>query len=150
MKSFRERVNDCLETVDEVFPWDLKNLMESEQSPLLVDVRAPHEFDTLHIKGSMNVPEGILESSCNDGYNETQPKLVTARDKDVVVVCHAGLSSVLATHTMIHKMGFQSVKSLKTGVKGWNDFEQPLQNVHGQEVDVDEAEKILKQIKNST
>jgi rhodanese-related sulfurtransferase len=145
MKSFRELVNDCLDTVDEVFPWDLKNLMESEQSPLLIDVREPHEFDTLHIKGSINVPRGILESSY-----ETQPKLVTARDKDVVVVCHAGLSSVLATHTMIHKMGFQSVKSLKTGVKGWNDFDQPLQNVHGQEVDGDEAEKILKQIKNST
>ncbi len=143
MKSFQELINDCLGTVDEVFPWDLQNLMESEQSPLLVDIREPDEFDTLHINGSMNVPRGILESSCDYGYDETRPKLVTARDKDVVVICRSGLRSVLAAHTM-QIMGFQSVKSLKTGVKGWNDFEQPLQNVHGQEVDVDEAEEILR------
>ena len=40
-------------------------------------------------------------------------------------------------------MGYQSVKSLKTGIKGWNDYELPLQNNHGETVDIDEADMIL-------
>ena len=33
--------------------------------------------------------------------------------------------------------------SLKTGVRGWNDYEQPLVDKAGNEVDIDEAEEYL-------
>jgi rhodanese-related sulfurtransferase len=109
---------------------------------MLIDVREPYEFEALHIKGSINVPRGILESSCDYGYDETVPELARAREKDIVVICRSGNRSVLAAHTM-QLMGYQSVKSLKTGVKGWNDYELPLQNIHGQIVDIDEADSML-------
>ena len=75
MKTFQKLIADGLKTVPEVFPWDLQELMEAESSLLLLDIREPYEFDTLHIKGSMNVPRGILESACDYGYDETVPEL---------------------------------------------------------------------------
>jgi rhodanese-related sulfurtransferase len=142
MKTFQNLIADCLNAVAEVFPWDLQELIEAKQPMLLLDTREPCEFSALHIKGSMNVPRGILEPACDYGYDETIPELVTARDQDVVVICRSGKRSVLAAYTM-QLMGYQSVKSLKTGVKGWNDFELPLQDTDGQVVDGDEADTML-------
>ncbi len=142
MKSFQELVNNCLKTVREVFPWDLEENVDKNASPVLLDIREPYEFEILHIKGSLNVPRGILELACDYGYDDTIPELVTARDKEVIVICRSGHRSVLAAHTM-QIMGYKSVKSLKTGVKGWNDYELPLQNVKGQHIDSDMADDML-------
>jgi len=142
MKTFQDLIADSLKSVDEVFPWDLQELMASPSRPLLLDIREPYEFEALHIEGSMNVPRGILELACDYGYDETKPDLVLARDKDVVVICRSGHRSVLAAYTM-QLMGFQSAKSLKTGVKGWNDYELPLKDSRGQLVDIDEADAVL-------
>jgi len=142
MKTFQKLIADGLKTVPEVFPWDLQELMEAESSLLLLDIREPYEFDTLHIKGSMNVPRGILESACDYGYDETVPELAKTRDKDIIVICRSGNRSVLAAQTM-QLMGYQSAKSLKTGVKGWNEYELPLEDIQGQPVDIDVADTIL-------
>jgi rhodanese-related sulfurtransferase len=140
MQTFKELISDCLKTVDEMLPWDLEDVMENEkQVPLLLDIREPYEFDVLHIKGSRNIPRGILEPACDYGYDDTVPELVSARAQEIVVICRSGNRSVLAAYTM-QQMGYQSVKSLKTGVKGWNDYELPLQNLHGQAVDIDDAD----------
>ena len=40
-------------------------------------------------------------------------------------------------------MGFQQVYSMKTGVRGWNDYELPLYDVDGAQVDIDLAEQEL-------
>ena len=142
MKTFQDLINDCLPAVEEIFPWDLQKVIENNWSPLLLDIREPYEFDALHIKDSINVPRGILETACDYGYEETVPELVKARDKAIIIICRSGNRSVLAAYVM-QLMGYQSVKSLKTGIKGWNDYELPLQNSHGEIVDIDEAEQML-------
>ncbi|WP_069471983.1 rhodanese-like domain-containing protein [Candidatus Marithrix sp. Canyon 246] len=142
MKTFNELISDSLQHIEEIFPWDLEGILESNNIPLLLDIREPDEFKALHIKGSFNVPRGILEQSCEYGYHETVAKLVNARDQDVVVICRSGNRSVLAAHTM-QLMGYKSVKSLKTGLKGWNDAELALQDIQEQTVDIDYAEQIL-------
>lgn len=142
MKTFQDLINDCLPAIEEIFPWDLQKTIENNSSPLLLDIREPYEFEALHIQGSINVPRGILETACDYGYEETVPELVKARDKDIIVICRSGNRSVLAAYVM-QLMGYQSVKSLKTGIKGWNDYELPLQNSHGETVDIDEADMIL-------
>jgi len=142
MKTFNELIADTLKNIEEIFPWDLEEQLESNNIPLLLDIREPDEFKALHIKDSINVARGILEQSCEYGYHETVPKLVNARDQDVVVICRSGNRSVLAAHTM-QLMGYKSVKSLKTGLKGWNDSELALQDIQQQAVDIDYAEQIL-------
>ncbi|MDJ0833155.1 MAG: rhodanese-like domain-containing protein [Gammaproteobacteria bacterium] len=142
MKTFNDLINDALPYIKEVFPWDLEEKLEQQQKPLVLDIREPDEYDAMHIEGSMFVPRGILEQACEWDYDETVPELVTARDREIVVVCRSGTRSVMAAFTM-HLMGYQNVASLKTGVRGWNDYEQPLVDNAGNEVDIDEAEEYL-------
>lgn len=142
MKTFQDLIKECLTEVDEVFPWTLSELLDTDHPPLLLDIREPYEFDTLHIQGSLNVPRGILETACEYGYDETVPELVNSRNREIVVICRSGNRSVLAAYTM-KVLGFHHVKSLKTGVKGWNEFEQPLYDKCGRLVDIDAADEIL-------
>jgi rhodanese-related sulfurtransferase len=139
MKRYTELVNECLDEVREIFPWDLTERLEENPDLLLLDVREPYEFDAMRIKGSLNVPRGILESACEWDYEETVPELVEARDREVVVICRSGYRSVLAAHVM-QRMGYSNVVSLKTGLRGWNDFEQPMLNAEENEVELDDAD----------
>ena len=139
MKTFSQLVAECSKQVRELFPWDLADKMENDEL-LLVDVREPYEYEKMHIEGSINVPRGILESACEYDYEETIPQLVKAREKDVIVICRSGFRSVFAAN-MMQQLGYQSVWSLKTGLRGWNEFEQPLIDINGDEVDLDEAEE---------
>lgn len=143
MKRYKDLIDECLKSVEEIFPWDLQRLIESGQAPFLLDIREPYEFEKLHLQDSLNVPRGILEQACEYGFDETEPELVEARDKNIVVICRSGNRSILAALTL-SIMGYQHVKSLKTGIKGWNDFELPLKNMQGELLDPDEAEDILK------
>ncbi|NJO15600.1 MAG: rhodanese-like domain-containing protein [Thioploca sp.] len=142
MKNFQDLINDCLPAIKEIFPWDLQKIIDNNNIPILLDIREPYEFDALHIKDSINVPRGILETACDYGYEETVPELVKARDREIIIICRSGNRSVLAAYVM-QLMGYQSVKSLKTGIKGWNDYELPLQNSHGEIVNIDKADMIL-------
>lgn len=139
MKRFIELVGDCLTEVRELMPWDLEERLRENPGLLLLDVREPDEFAAMHIAGSMNVPRGILESACEWDYEETVPELVRARDREVVVVCRSGNRSVLAAHAL-QLLGYHDVVSLKTGLRGWKDYEQPLVDARGRDVDLDDAD----------
>lgn len=140
MKTYSQLIEQCLDSVEEVFPWDIEDQLQTEQKPLILDIREPYEFSTMHIQNAINVPRGILEQSCEWDYEETVPELVKARDKPIIVVCRSGNRSVLAAYTM-QQLGYQDVKSLKTGLKGWTDYELPLVDMDNNEVDIDTADE---------
>lgn len=140
MKNFLDLIKDCLSDVKEIMPWDLEERLQANPDLLLVDVREPEEFAAMHIRGSLNVPRGILESACDWDYEETVPELVRAREREVVVVCRSGYRSVLAAHSM-QVLGYRDVASLQTGLRGWKDYEQPLVDGEGNAVDLDEADR---------
>ena len=144
MQNYDDLIADALKRVKEVMPWDLAAELEVEAgvAPLLLDVREPAEFDALHIPGSINVPRGVLEQACEWDYDETLPLLAAGRSLAIVVVCRSGKRSVLAADAM-KKLGFSNVVSLKTGVRGWNDFDQLLVDEDGNTVDGDTAEGML-------
>ncbi len=139
MKHFLDLIRDCLSDVREIMPWDLEERLQENPDLLLVDVREPDEFAAMHIEGSLNVPRGILESACEWDYEETVPELVQARDREIVLVCRSGYRSVLAAHSMM-RLGYSNVASLQTGLRGWKDYEQPLVDQAGAQVDLDAAD----------
>ncbi|AHE98313.1 rhodanese-like domain-containing protein [Thioalkalivibrio paradoxus] len=139
MKKFMDLVNDCCRDVPELMPWDLEEKLSADPDTLVVDVREPYEFDAMHIEGSINVPRGILESACEWDYEETVPELVRARNRDVVLVCRSGNRSLLAGASL-KLLGYEQIFSLKTGLRGWKDYEQPLVDREGKPVDLDEAD----------
>ena len=143
MKRFTELVADTLADITEVFPWDIEEKMnDSEQQPLILDIREPDEFSAMHIQDSLHVPRGILESACEYDYEETVRELVEARDRAIVVACRSGNRSALAAYTM-QLLGYRHVSSMKTGLRGWNDYELPLVDAAGKKVPVDVADEFF-------
>lgn len=139
MKRFVDLVADCLPHIKEILPWDFTALKEQHPTLLLLDIREPYEYQAARIEGSLCVPRGILETACEFGYEETVPELAQARDRAVVVICRSGNRSALVALTL-QEMGFQNVCSLKTGLRGWNDYELPLVKAEGEPLDVDSAD----------
>ena len=142
MKTFNELIADAIPFIKEVYPWDLEEKLNSDNKPLIVDIREADEYEAMHIADSMFIPRGLLEQACEWDYDVTIPELVKARGREVVIVCRSGTRSVMAALTM-HLMGYQNVASLTTGVRGWNDYDQPMIDYHGNEVDPDDAEEFL-------
>lgn len=142
MKRYADLLADAATRVREIMPWDLRDRLASGRDLLLLDVREPAEFEAAHIPGSINVPRGVLEQACEWDYDETVPELAGGRERPIVVVCRSGHRSVLAAD-VLQTLGFVDVVSLKTGVRGWNDFEQPLVNAAGVTLDADTAERLL-------
>ena len=143
MKRFTDIVASILPNVEELFPWDAQEMLEaSAPAPMILDVREPDEYNAMHIEGSLLVPRGILETACEYGYEDTHPKVARARKEPIVVVCRSGNRSVLAAHTM-KIMGYQNVYSLKTGLRGWNDYELPLVDKNGMVVPVEIADRFF-------
>ncbi len=140
MKRYKDLVEEQRKEIEEIMPWDLAEMRERGDDFLLLDIREPAEFACMHIEGAINVPRGILESSCEWDYEETVPELVQARNRKVVVVCHSGYRSVLAAYTM-KQLGYENPCSLRTGLRGWFEYDQPLRNEKGELVDEDRAEK---------
>ena len=145
MKHFTDLVADALTRVKEIMPWDLADKIAANTDMILLDVREPEEFQAVRIPGSINVPRGILESSCDWDYEYTIPALASRRDQEIVVICRVGNRSALAADAML-KMGFTNVVSLKTGVRGWSEFDQPLLDSADNTVDVDSADELLASI----
>ncbi|SPE35464.1 Rhodanese domain protein [Burkholderiales bacterium] len=142
MKRYLDLLADARTRVRELAPWDLRERLAREKDLLLLDVREPQEFAALRIPGSCNVPRGILEAACEWDFEETDPVLVTGRDRPIVVICRSGYRSLLAADVM-QQLGFARVVSLRAGLKGWNDFDQRLVDAAGEPVDADLAETLL-------
>jgi len=140
MKRFIELISECLTDVREIMPWDLEERLQASPDLLILDVREPYEFAAMHIPGSVNVPRGILESACEWDFEETIPELVRAREREIVVVCRSGYRSVLAVHSM-QILGYQNAVSLRTGLRGWNEYEQVLVDRDEQPVELDDADE---------
>jgi rhodanese-related sulfurtransferase len=118
--TYQDMVAEIAPQIKECFPWDVEEKLEAGEEILFLDVRENQEYDTMHIDDSLHVPRGILETAVEWDHEETEPELVEARDKQIVVVCRSGSRSVFATYTLM-QMGYQYVTSLKTGLRGWNE-----------------------------
>ncbi|SMN01374.1 Rhodanese-related sulfurtransferase [uncultured Candidatus Thioglobus sp.] len=70
------------------------------------------------------------------------PALAKARNQKIVLICRSGNRSVLAAQTM-QQMEFTKVRSLKMGIKGWNDNDLEMLDIDNKTVDIDVADKWL-------
>lgn len=143
MDDYQKLVVKALETVDEVMPWDLEEDI-SNPDLILLDIRERDEFEMMHIPNSIHIPRGTLEGACVWNYDDTNPALAQARNQNIILICRSGNRSVLAAQTM-QQMGFESVRSLKLGIKGWNDNDFKMLDIKNNIVNIDIADKWLNQ-----
>lgn len=141
-KTYKKLVAEALAQIQEIFPWDLQDMLSQQPETLVIDIREANEVATGTIAQALAVPRGILESACEWGYSDTVPVLAQARQRPVVLVCRSGNRSALAALTL-QQLGYEQVYSLKTGIRGWNDYELPLVDQQGQLVDGELADELL-------
>ena len=138
--TYKDLVADITPKIKEYYPWDIEEKLESNDDMLFLDVRENQEYDTMCIEDSLHVPRGILETAVEWDHEETEPELVEARDREIIVVCRSGSRSVFAVYTLM-QMGYNNVSSLKTGLRGWNEYDLPLVDMEGKPIDPELGDK---------
>jgi rhodanese-related sulfurtransferase len=95
----------------EISAAELKETLENDDVPLIVDIRNPAQFERERIAGSVNVPMSRLPQ-----------EVETVSDADhVVTVCPHGKASVRAARLITSFEGFDGdVESLSSGIEGWD------------------------------
>jgi tRNA 2-thiouridine synthesizing protein A len=95
-------------TVDDLF-----DRVNSDQPPLLIDVRAPSEYNGGygHLPNAVSIPVLKLESH----FEELEPY----KEKEIVTMCPGGGLSLVAVD-ILEKAGFKDVKSLNGGTDLWH------------------------------
>lgn len=89
---------------------ELKDQLDSEAPPRLLDVRTPSEFQTVHIPGAYNVPLDLLR--------EHRREIVDRLDEHVVLVCRSGQRAAQADESL-RGIGLDNVRVLDGGMTDW-------------------------------
>jgi rhodanese-related sulfurtransferase len=95
----------------------LREWMETPESPRVLDVRTPAEFEAMHIPGSYNVPLDTLR----EHREEIQQHLET----DVVLVCRSGQRAAQAEQALA-ELGMPNLHVLDGGILGWEGAGAPV------------------------
>ncbi|WP_019808514.1 adenylyltransferase/sulfurtransferase MoeZ [Saccharomonospora halophila] len=91
-------------------PAELKAKFDAGEDFELIDVREPHEYEIVNIKGAKLIPKDRILSG------EALAEL--PQDKPIVLHCKSGARSAEAL-SALHKAGFADASHLGGGVLGW-------------------------------
>jgi len=100
----------------EISAVELKKRLDAGETPLIVDVREPNEYQINRIAGSTLIPLGELPRR----YQELP------RDREIILQCKTGARSGRA-QDFLKSVGFARVKNLKGGIRDWIDKVDPSQ-----------------------
>ncbi|EHR49277.1 dinucleotide-utilizing enzyme possibly involved in molybdopterin or thiamin biosynthesis [Saccharomonospora marina XMU15] len=101
-----------------ITPQELKQKFDAGESFELIDVREPHEYEIVNIKGAKLIPKDRILSG------EALAEL--PQDKPIVLHCKSGGRSAEAL-AALHKAGFRDATHLGGGVLAWaNQVDQSL------------------------
>ena len=94
----------------EITPQAFAQLRQQPNSPILLDVREPWEFETARIDGAKLMPMGDVPARA---HQELDP------DDHIVVICHHGVRSMNVT-AWLRQQGFEKAQSMRGGIDTWS------------------------------
>ena len=100
-------------SVPEIEPSEVKQLMDTGEPFVLVDVREPHEWEICNLGGQL-IPLSQLPSRVHE---------LSSAD-EIVVMCRSGMRSARAVD-FLRQAGFRKVKNLRGGILGWSSQVDP-------------------------
>jgi sulfur dioxygenase len=110
-----------LNSVRQLSPDEVAARVNTAAAPLLLDVREPEEYsgELGHIPGALLIPLRVLPERAD-------AELASFKDRDIVVICRAGVRSVTAA-AILTGLGFERVCSRKGGMLDWDDARLPVE-----------------------
>jgi molybdopterin/thiamine biosynthesis adenylyltransferase/rhodanese-related sulfurtransferase len=117
MPTYRELLQNVKGEIDEIDARSARELLESGQPPVFVDVRERDEWVEGFIPGALHVPRGNLESRIETA--------VPDRSREVVLYCAGGARSAFAAKTLAD-LGYDKVSSLAGGFTDWKRNGHPI------------------------
>src|SRR5438477_1234256 len=118
MSSYRDFLQDTREQIDEIDAGRARELYDSADAPVFLDVREREEWDEGHIPGAVHIPRGWRESRIEQA--------VPDRSRPVVAYCAAGNRSTFAAKTL-DELGYADVVNLAGGINDWKRPGYPLE-----------------------
>ena len=97
------------QNISQISPEELHDLIVNEANIVLVDVRAPSEFEENHIKGALNIPVADLRTR----HGELK------KDDRIVLICSSGNRSSLGT-SILEQKGFTNLFNVVGGMTGYS------------------------------
>ena len=94
--------------MDEISPQDLKSRLDTNDRPVLVDVRDAWETKLCRLDNALHIPMEELEFR-SDELNQQD---------EIVVYCHHGVRSA-AVADYLRRLGFKRVRNLAGGLDAW-------------------------------
>ncbi len=89
--------------------------LASENPPLVVDIRAPREWNTKHLEGSVNIP-----------LNHLQERIAEVpRTRRIAVHCAGGYRSSIAV-SILNQYGITNLIELAGGITAWEAARYPV------------------------
>jgi rhodanese-related sulfurtransferase len=112
MPEYSDLVAQAKKEIKEIDPAELKNIQQSGEEFILLDVREPDEVAQGAIAGAVPLPRGVLEYKIDT--------VTTDKDAKIVCYCGGGGRSALAASNL-QRMGFKNVSSLAGGYRKWKE-----------------------------
>ena len=94
---------------EQITPAEAKEIMESEEGYVILDVRTPEEFAEGHIEGAILIPDYEIA--------EKAEKVLTDKDQLILVYCRSGRRSKNAANELA-ALGYTNVKEFG-GINDW-------------------------------
>ena len=88
---------------------EAKQIMDSEEGYIILDVRTQEEYDQGHIPGAILIPDTEVEV--------TAEEVLTDKDQLLLVYCRSGRRSKLASEILV-KLGYTNIKEFG-GIIDW-------------------------------
>ncbi len=95
----------------EISAQELATLLQSQEPPLLIDVREPFELASGAIPGAVNMPMSTVPERLAE----------LPRDRPIVTYCHIGERSWVVAQFLLRR-GFRDIKSLRGGIEAWSSL----------------------------
>ena len=105
-----------------------KELIESKEPILILDIRKADDFNEWNIKGSKNID--VYEDLRNENIDTVKDKFKDLpKDKNIITVCNAGITAKKAS-TVLESLGYKTIV-LENGMKGWSSVLQSVNILEG-------------------